>query len=103
MDFVHSSNISTFAKVGNLDDVFTEVCSPSYLGILSTSKDERICKKYDGCDIPFYECTLSTTDLRLPFSSFERGYETFGDFSFTTSSWRLDIREVLSILVLIFE
>lgn len=60
-----------FTKVSSLDDVFTEVGPSFYWGILSPYEDERICRKYDNCDIPFYKHTFLVVDLRLPFSAFD--------------------------------
>lgn len=53
MDYVYSSTIYVIAKVGGLDNAFTEVDLPSYGGILSPVEDERIYCKYGDCAIPF--------------------------------------------------
>lgn len=72
MDSVYSSTIFDFAKVGGLDDDFTEVVPHSYRGILGPSKDERICDKYGDYDITFYEYTFCV-GICLPFIAFEIG------------------------------
>lgn len=71
MDPAYFSSISTFVRDGNIEGVFLEVVPSSNLGVLARNEDERICSKYGNCGIPFYECTSSVLDIRMPFPTFE--------------------------------
>lgn len=53
MDHVYSSTVYTFARLGDLDNAFTEVGLSSDYGTLSPFENKRIGDKYGGCAIPF--------------------------------------------------
>lgn len=68
---IYSPTTSFFPRVGVLDDAFTEVGPSSYLGVFSLTKDERICRKYRDCAIPFYEYAFSVIGFHLCLIVFE--------------------------------
>lgn len=72
VDSAYSYIIFVFAKVGGLDDTFIEFNPSSYQGVLTPTKDERICSKYGDCTVPFYECYFSVLGFCLPFTSFKK-------------------------------
>lgn len=71
VDLVYSSTIYVFARDGNLDGEFLNVCPSLDRGVLTPNEDERICNEYGYCVVPFYECNFSVLGLRLPFTAFD--------------------------------
>lgn len=52
-DVVYSSNVSIFAREGNLNGVFLDYGPSSNWVILTPDANERIYSEYTDCDIPF--------------------------------------------------
>ena len=59
-----SSALSTKVALG---DANIMVGDPSEWSVLPVLGEKRICKSFDDCMVPFYECLFTGIRLRLPF------------------------------------
>lgn len=72
MDRETLESVSVFACGGGLDHTSINMGSSSIRGVFPRDGDKRICRKYDGCIIPFHMCLFFLIGLScLPFNDIE--------------------------------
>lgn len=57
--------------VGDVTKAEITVDDPPDWVIIPIGPDERVCKSFEGCSVPLYECIFSMFEIRLSFSDFE--------------------------------